>query len=188
MLLWQAIRMSMEHPIVGVGPGVFGDFAWDERKANLGVGGGLLVSHNTYTQFSAKRGYRGSVFRGDTAPEHQVRPIRLPAQPGTGSFNRPRQPLYVRLPHWFGGGDFLSECGVRDAAGSTIWLGCFFKYDGLVENPVEQTALTRPEPVLDAPRTLENRPKMQSNFLNGRRVRFGRFAGRGAAPSRSRPG
>ena len=48
------------------------------------------------------------------------------------------------------------------------------------EKQVEQTALTQSEPVLDAPRTLENRPKMQGNLLNGRRVRFGRFAGRGA--------
>ena len=62
MLLWQAIRMTGQHPLLGVGPGVFGDVAWDERKADVGVGGGLLVTHNTYTQFSSELGIPGFLF------------------------------------------------------------------------------------------------------------------------------
>jgi hypothetical protein len=45
----------------------------------------------------------------------------------------------------------------------------------------EQAALPDPQ---GAP---EPRDRVQNNLLNGRRVRFARFAGRGAAPSRSRP-
>jgi O-antigen ligase len=61
-LLQQSIKMSFEHPIFGVGPGVFAFAAWDERKAETGVGGLTLVSHNTYTQISSETGFPGLIF------------------------------------------------------------------------------------------------------------------------------
>lgn len=61
-LLEQSIHMSFEHPIFGVGPGVFPFAAWDERKAETGVGGPSLVTHNTYTQISSECGLPGFFF------------------------------------------------------------------------------------------------------------------------------
>ena len=61
-LLEQSIHMSFEHPIFGVGPGVFAFAAWDERKAQTGSGGLTLVTHNTYTQISSETGLPGFLF------------------------------------------------------------------------------------------------------------------------------
>lgn len=61
-LLEQSIHMSFEHPIFGVGPGVFAFAAWDERKAQTGSGGPSLVTHNTYTQVSSETGLPGFFF------------------------------------------------------------------------------------------------------------------------------
>ena len=58
-LLIQSIKMTFQHPIVGVGPGCFSFVAWDERKATTGKGGENLVSHNTYTQVSSETGLPG---------------------------------------------------------------------------------------------------------------------------------
>ena len=62
MLLRQSIRMTFEHPLFGVGPGVFSFAAWDERKATTGVGGIAFVTHNTYTQISSETGFPGFLF------------------------------------------------------------------------------------------------------------------------------
>ena len=60
MLLIQSVRMTFQHPVLGVGPGVFNVVAWDERKATLGPkAGAALVSHNTYTQVSSEIGLPG---------------------------------------------------------------------------------------------------------------------------------
>ena len=59
LLLKQSIHMTFEHPLFGVGPGVFSFAAWDERKATEGAGGLALVSHNTYTQISSETGLPG---------------------------------------------------------------------------------------------------------------------------------
>lgn len=61
-LLEQSIHMSFEHPIFGVGPGVFAFAAWDQRKAQSGSGGPTLVTHNTYTQISSETGLIGFFF------------------------------------------------------------------------------------------------------------------------------
>jgi O-antigen ligase len=58
-LLRQSIQMTFEHPIFGVGPGVFREIAWDERKAKQQQAGQMLVSHNTYTQISSELGFPG---------------------------------------------------------------------------------------------------------------------------------
>ena len=61
MLLIQSIQMTFEHPIFGVGPGVFAAASWDERKRTSGQAGILLVSHNTYTQISSETGIPGFI-------------------------------------------------------------------------------------------------------------------------------
>ena len=60
-LLIQSIKMTFQHPILGVGPGCFSFVAWDERKAATGKGGETLVSHNTYTQVSSETGLPGFI-------------------------------------------------------------------------------------------------------------------------------
>ncbi len=62
LLLVQSIHMTFEHPIFGVGPGVFAAASWDERH-KMGVNmGGAMVSHNTYTQISSETGLPGFLF------------------------------------------------------------------------------------------------------------------------------
>lgn len=58
-LLIQSVKMTLQHPILGVGPGDFSYVSWDQRKATTGVGGESLVSHNTYTQISSETGLPG---------------------------------------------------------------------------------------------------------------------------------
>ena len=58
-LLIQSISMTFQHPLLGVGPGVFSYVSWDQRKNTSGSGGQLLVSHNTYTQVSSETGIPG---------------------------------------------------------------------------------------------------------------------------------
>ncbi len=58
-MLLQSIQMTFEHPIFGVGPGVFAYAAWDERKKTGGAAGWALVTHNTYTQISSETGIPG---------------------------------------------------------------------------------------------------------------------------------
>ncbi len=60
-LLIQSIKMTFEHPVLGVGPGCFASVAWDERKAATGAGGLALVTHNTYTQISSETGIPGFI-------------------------------------------------------------------------------------------------------------------------------
>ncbi len=66
MLLIQSLKMTLEHPVFGVGPGVFASASWDERWKKTGSGGTLLVSHNTYTQISSETGIPGFVLFAGT--------------------------------------------------------------------------------------------------------------------------
>ncbi|HZQ51706.1 MAG TPA: O-antigen ligase family protein [Bryobacteraceae bacterium] len=65
-LLRQGIRISLQHPLLGVGPGVFAYVAWDQRKAETGVGGWAQVNHNTYLQMSSETGIPGLIFFAGT--------------------------------------------------------------------------------------------------------------------------
>ena len=60
-LLIQSIHMTFEHPLFGVGPGVFSYASWDERHAATGQGGWAQVTHNTYTQISSETGIPGFI-------------------------------------------------------------------------------------------------------------------------------
>lgn len=59
MLLIQSIHMTFEHPLFGVGPGVFSYASWDERHASGNPAGLAQVTHNTYTQISSETGLPG---------------------------------------------------------------------------------------------------------------------------------
>lgn len=61
MLLIQSVQMTFEHPVFGVGPGIFGPASWQERHDRSGAGGIQLVSHNTYTQISSETGLPGFI-------------------------------------------------------------------------------------------------------------------------------
>jgi O-antigen ligase len=189
MLLWQAIQMTWEHPIVGIGPGVFGDVAWNERKASSGVGGNLLVSHNTYTQISSETGIPGFLcfvatillsIKYSLADYRRNRDIN-PAVARSGLY------MFVCLIGLAVGIFFLS-------VGYGMFLAVLFGLAGSLHRtaaleaakiqegiPVEHAALP------DRPAEREPRAKTRNNFLSGRRVRFGRFAQGGTVPSRSRP-
>lgn len=189
MLLWQAIQMTMGHPLVGVGPGVFGEVAWDERKASSGVGGGLLVSHNTYTQISSELGIPGFLCFITT--------LLLSIKYALSDYRRNRELnppvarsslyMFVCLIGLAAGIFFLS-------VGYSMLLAVLFGLTASLHTTaeleaariekggtVEQAALPDPQA---AP---EPRDRVQNNLLNGRRVRFGRLTGRGTAHSRSRP-
>jgi hypothetical protein len=51
----------------------------------------------------------------------------------------------------------------------------------------QATLAATSQPPLNGPRAPEPRVRPRENLLNGRRVRFGRFMGRGAASPPSRP-
>jgi O-antigen ligase len=65
-LLKQGIRITLQHPLLGVGPGVFAYVAWDQRKAETGIGGWAQVNHNTYLQMSSETGIPGLLFFAGT--------------------------------------------------------------------------------------------------------------------------
>lgn len=54
-LLKQSIRMTLSHPLVGVGPGMFALAAADEAKAQ-GIWSPWLGTHNSYTEVSSECG------------------------------------------------------------------------------------------------------------------------------------
>jgi O-antigen ligase len=189
MLLWQAIQMTGEHPLVGVGPGVFGEVAWDERKANSGVGGGLLVSHNTYTQFSSELGVPGFLCF--------VATLLLSIKYVLSDYRRNRElnPAVARS------GLYMFVCLIGLAAGIFflsvgygMLLAVLFGLAASLHMTAELEAVKIKEgsaagqaALPDPQAAAEPRDRVKNHLLNGRRVRFGRFAGRGAAPSRSRP-
>jgi O-antigen ligase len=193
MLLWQAIQMTFEHPLVGVGPGVFGDVAWNERKTNTGVGGGLLASHNTYTQMSSELGIPGFLCF--------VATLLLSVTYALSDYRRNRElnpPIAHRSLYMFvcliglaAGIFFLSvgygmltavlfglEASLHTAAGREAG-----QIEAKIEEGTAAESAVSPAPLPTAPAS-ERAPK---NLVNGRRVRFGRLTGRTAASSSSRP-
>jgi len=61
-LLIQSIEITMQHPLLGVGPG---NFPWEARKQRVArgePGGWALVTHNTYTQYSSECGIPAFIF------------------------------------------------------------------------------------------------------------------------------
>jgi len=189
MLLWQAIQMTTVHPLVGVGPGVFGEVAWDERKASSGAGGGLLVSHNTYTQMSSELGIPGFLCFITT--------LLLSIKYALSDYRRNRELnppvsrsslyMFVCLIGLAAGIFFLS-------VGYSMLLAVLFGLTASLHKTAEFEAAkisegsTAEQAALPDPRaTPEPRDRVQNNLLNGRRVRFGRLAGHRAVPSRSRP-
>lgn len=191
MLLWQGIRMTGEHPLLGIGPGVFADVAWNERKALSGVGGGLLVSHNTYTQFSSELGIPGFLFFVIAlflSVKHALQDYRN---------TRGHDPVLARSSLYV----FVCFIGLTVgifflSVGYTMLLAVMFGLASSLHETIksETAGLTaaaeeaRPE-LLDGPipqpagRPAEL-PRTRKNRLNGRRVRFGRFAGTERSSSR----
>jgi O-antigen ligase len=60
-LLYDGLKLTARHPIVGVGPGNFAVTRWSEAK-DSGIRKGWNVSHNTYTQLSSETGIPGLAF------------------------------------------------------------------------------------------------------------------------------
>jgi putative inorganic carbon (hco3(-)) transporter len=59
-LLLDSIRITLQHPLFGVGPGQFAQFRWNEGHT-LGVRAGYLATHNAYTQISSENGVPGVI-------------------------------------------------------------------------------------------------------------------------------
>ncbi|HEY3938713.1 MAG TPA: O-antigen ligase family protein [Bryobacteraceae bacterium] len=62
MLLRESLQLTVQHPIFGVGPGIFADSAWNLARTEGSRGGPAQVSHNTYTQLSSEIGIPGFLF------------------------------------------------------------------------------------------------------------------------------
>ena len=176
MLLFQAMRMTVQHPLVGIGPGVFGDVAWNQRKADSGIGGGLLVTHNTYTQFSSETGIPGFVcFLGTllTSLLFCFSDYRR---------NRERDPSIAKASL------YMFVCLVGLAAGIfflsvgygmllAVLFGLAASLHLVVASETTDAQIVSPsEPALQESPIAAARPKLRENRVNGRRVRFGRFA------------
>jgi O-antigen ligase len=188
MLLWQAIQMTWEHPLVGVGPGVFGDVAWNERKANTGVGGGLLASHNTYTQMSSELGIPGFLCFMAT--------LLLSINYALSDYRRNRElnPAVAQSSLYMfvcliglAAGIFFLSVGYGMLTAVLFGLEASLHMAGLEARKMEEKTAAQqavlPTPLPAAPAS----ERAQKNLLNGRRVRFGRLTGRSAAPAKSRP-
>ncbi|MGH9584591.1 MAG: O-antigen ligase family protein [Bryobacteraceae bacterium] len=61
-ILIQSLQITAEHPLLGVGPGVFPWVAADKRIKEFGSSGWAIVTHNTYTQYSSETGVLGFFF------------------------------------------------------------------------------------------------------------------------------
>jgi O-antigen ligase len=59
-LLYWSLKLTLRHPIFGVGPGNFPTAHWSEA-ADEGKRVGWNVSHNTYTQISSETGIPGAI-------------------------------------------------------------------------------------------------------------------------------
>lgn len=57
-LLFRSLRMTLEHPLLGVGPGMFPVAVYEEARSR-GEHTPWLVTHNTYTQMSSETGVLG---------------------------------------------------------------------------------------------------------------------------------
>ncbi len=58
-LLLDSLELTGKHPLVGVGPGNFGDARWQMHLARIGRNIAAQTTHNTYTQFSSEAGIIG---------------------------------------------------------------------------------------------------------------------------------
>lgn len=61
-ILIQSLKITAQHPLLGVGPGVFPTVARHQRVAEHKYGGGDLVTHNTYTEYSSESGIAAFLF------------------------------------------------------------------------------------------------------------------------------
>jgi O-antigen ligase len=192
MLLWQGIRMTGEHPVLGIGPGVFADVAWNERKELSGAGGGLLVSHNTYTQLSSELGIPGFLFFVTAlflSIKHALQDYRN-ARERDPALARASLYVFVCFIGLTVGIFFLSVgygmllaimFGLASSLHETIKSGTAGLTAAAGETQPELMGAPIPQPASRPAKPLRAR----KSRLNGRRVRFGRFAG-GEPPS-SRP-
>ena len=60
-LFKSSLRYTLEHPLLGVGPGEFSDFEGNESRAR-GQHGSWQVTHNAYTQVSSEAGIPALIF------------------------------------------------------------------------------------------------------------------------------
>jgi hypothetical protein len=60
-LLQESIALTIEHPIVGVGPGCFQAAIFDEYRAKGIKHNSWMMTHNSYTQLSCETGFPGLI-------------------------------------------------------------------------------------------------------------------------------
>jgi O-antigen ligase len=60
-LLRESINLTIEHPLVGVGPGCFQTAVYDEAKAKGIRHNVWLMTHNSYTEISSETGFPGLI-------------------------------------------------------------------------------------------------------------------------------
>jgi O-antigen ligase len=61
-LMQLGLRVSLQHPLLGVGPGEFGDYVGGEISAARAMRLGFRQTHDTYLQISSEAGIPGLIF------------------------------------------------------------------------------------------------------------------------------
>ncbi len=184
-LLKQSIQMTFEHPVFGVGPGVFRETAWNERKAKQEAAGQMLVSHNTWTQMSSETGIPGFLLFLGTYLTSLLYSL--------SDFRRLRKidPLGSRASLYtfaalaaLGLGIFFLSIGYTFLLAAIFGLAASLRIvrstsvaavAGAASPPLDLVPEIRtPESILAGRRRFQPTPA-----TSGGRVRFGRFVGRG---------
>jgi len=183
-LLRQSIQMTFAHPLFGVGPGVFRETAWNERKAKQEAAGSMLVSHNTWTQMSSETGIPGFVLFAGTYFSSLLYSL--------SDFRRLKKinPLLSRASLYtfaslaaLGLGIFFLSIGYGFLLAAIFGLAASLRIvrSGVTSAEQGETAAPAPtEPEIRTPEAiLAARRRFQpSSAQPERRVRFGRYVGK----------
>jgi O-antigen ligase len=189
-LLEQSVHMTFEHPLFGVGPGVFRQEAWNERKAKQQSAGQMLVSHNTYTQISSELGVPGFLFFMGAALSSLLYSL--------SDFRRIKKtnPLVSQASLYtfsslaaLGFGIFFLSIGYSFLLTAMFGLAAALhivhsntpaaQQSETDPASVAEPGIRTPEMVLAARRRIEPSTSDSIRSESGRRVRFGRYVDRG---------
>jgi O-antigen ligase len=188
-LLTQSIQMTFEHPIFGVGPGVFSEMAWNERKAKQQRAGEMLVSHNTFTQMSSEIGIPGFLFFFATFLSSALYSLADFRRLRTADLSLSRASLYTFSSlATLGLGIFFLSVGYSFLLAVIFALPASLHNILLSPSTASSPAEAKLESRVKTPETVlanlwharSNRQKPQRGGQKiDRRARFGRYVGRG---------
>ena len=189
-LLMASIRLTFEHPLLGVGPGNFPTAAYDESKASGHVRNEWLVTHNSYTELSSETGLPGLIlFLGIIVSTFKSLTSVLRRSKETGE--KPDPVAFATAKYLLLSMTALSVCifflAVGFEFGIYLWAGMAVS---LKRSFDEQPAVQTEELAEDAPKNVISPPPVfapayasagspsqprRKHSVSGRSVRFNRF-------------